>query len=129
MIRMMAAVAVGGALGALARLGVYTWMGRGAADSFPWSTLVVNVSGSLFLGITLRVLTDAPAGSLLRSFLAVGVAGAFTTFSTFSHDGILLLQAREYGRAATYLGGSVVLGLAAVLAGFGLAGLIAPGRG
>lgn len=125
---LIAAVALGGALGALGRWGIHAWLeGRPDAllhgSGFPWSTLIVNASGALFLGVVMRLVVAAPGTGLLRAFAAAGLAGGFTTFSTYSYEGMMLLQARMYGRAALYMGGSVVAGLAAVSLGFLLGGM------
>jgi fluoride exporter len=119
--KILLAIAAGGALGALGRSGLSVWVGRWAPPTFPWGTLIVNVTGSLFLGVVLRLLDGMAATSAWRAFLTVGVAGAFTTFSTFSLENVQLLQEREYGRAALYMSSSVVLGICALLLGLALA--------
>lgn len=119
--RLVIAVAAGGAVGALARYGVSAWIGRSAPLSFPWGTFVVNVGGCLFLGVVLRLLEGTAPGGAWRIFLTVGVAGGFTTFSTFSHESVMLLQERAYGRAALYMSGSMMLGILALLAGLAIA--------
>ena len=123
--KILFAIAAGGAVGALARFGLSAWIGRWA-PAFPWGTFVVNVTGCLFLGLVLRLLEGTGRATVWHAFLAVGVAGAFTTFSTFSHENVLLLQEREYVRAAVYMSGSVVLGICALLLGLALAGLLMP---
>lgn len=123
--KMVLAVATGGALGALGRFGVSSWVSRWASPLYPWGTLLVNVAGCLFLGAVMRLLEDTASGPAWRAFLTVGLAGGFTTFSTFSYENVFLLQEREYGRAAIYMSGSVVLGICAFLAGMALAGQIA----
>lgn len=117
-------IAAGGAAGALARYGLSLWVGRWAPASFPWGTFIVNVAGCLFLGMVLRLLEGAAVTSAWRAFLTVGVAGAFTTFSTFSQENVLLLQEREYVRAALYMSGSVILGIGALLLGLAVAGVL-----
>lgn len=126
--RVAAAVAAGGAIGALGRYGLSFWISRWAAPGFPWGTFVVNVSGSLFLGVMLEVLEGVGTPSVWRAFAVVGVAGAFTTFSTFSHETMLLLAGREWGRAVLYTSGSILLGLLALILGMGLASFL-PTRG
>lgn len=119
------AVSLGGAAGALARylltaLTVVLW-----GANFPWATLLVNVLGSLLLGLLVGVSsTDWPSPEL-RAFLAVGVLGAFTTFSTFSLDLHTLLAAGRWIAAAGYAVVSVLLGLAFLAAGHALGSLIA----
>ena len=112
------AVALGGALGALARYGVANAIGTRA---FPWATLTINVVGSFALGLVL-------AGAVGRwpaavSFaVTVGLLGAFTTFSTFSFEATELLREGRAAAAGAYVAASVVLGLLASAAGY-LAGL------
>ena len=89
----LAAIAAGGALGALMRFwvstGVYSWLGRG----FPYGTLSVNVIGSFFIGIAFVLLTERlTVGAEVRAFIMIGFLGAFTTFSTFSLESLFLLQ-------------------------------------
>lgn len=115
----VAAIAAGGALGALLRywvsLGVHHLAGRG----FPYGTLTVNVLGSLLMGILYVLLLERLAsGSATRGFLLVGVLGAFTTFSTFSIETLNLIQSGETARAALNIVLSVVLCIGA--AGIGL---------
>lgn len=120
--RILLVTAAGGALGAVSRFALSTWVNRVLPPTFPWGTFVVNVVGCLFLGMVLRWM-DGLAAPAWRAFLTVGVAGAFTTFSTFSYENLLMLQQREYGRAALYTGGSAVLGMGALMLGLALAGL------
>jgi CrcB protein len=116
-LQMIAAVAAGGALGAVGRYAavglVAQWLGHG----FPYGTLAVNVVGSFAMGliVELGALAWQPSPEL-RAFLAVGLLGAFTTFSTFSLEAVLLYQRGEFLAAALYVAGSVVLSIAAFVA-------------
>lgn len=112
----LAAIASGGAVGAMARQLVgETWSTSG---SFPWSTFLINVSGSLLIGILIAVLGKLPPQHrLVRPFLGVGVLGGFTTFSTYavqSHD---LVTSGHPLVALVYLVGTVLAALLAVVAG------------
>ena len=115
--------ALGGALGALARWGIGTAL-PGSAGGWPWATLLVNLTGCLLIGVLLAVLLARfPASTRLRPFLAVGVLGGYTTFSTFAVDVVRLGEAGAWPTASGYvlasvLGGAVcvVLGLAAARA-------------
>ena len=111
-------VALGGALGSLARWRVGLALAA-APGGTPWGTLVVNVAGSLFLGL---VLASWPAErpGLWRLFLGVGVCGGFTTFSTFSAELVQLAARGHVVRAAGYAAASLALGVAAVAAGLAL---------
>ena len=106
----MFAVAVGGACGALLRLwvaqGVYGLLGR----EFPFGILVVNVTGSLAMGAAYVFFFERyDLGSEWRAALVVGFLGAFTTFSTFSMDTLLLIQQGEHAKAGLNVGLSVGL--------------------
>jgi CrcB protein len=107
-------VAIGGALGALARYGVAHAL---YSSRFPWATLLVNVTGSFLLGVVLRATATWPAAVSWRAFLAVGFCGAFTTFSTFSYESLRLLQDRHWGAGLFNIGANTLLCLAAVAAG------------
>lgn len=114
------AVAVGGGAGSLARYWLAGWV-QPANDAFPWGIFIVNILGGLLMGVIVELgalklnLSPEP-----RAFLTTGILGGFTTFSTFSLDSALLLQKGEYGLAAAYVIGSVVLSIAALFAGLGI---------
>ena len=114
-------IALGGALGALARYGLGGWVQGGTAGTFPWGTLVVNVLGCFLLGFAFRMLQFSVLPPALRGAVTVGFLGAFTTFSTFSVEAVGLIQEERWSRAIGYVGGSVALGLAALVAGLWLA--------
>ncbi len=115
-------VALGSAIGGALRYLLSGWVQRAAGHGFPTGTLVVNVSGSLLLGVLLRWASHPPSLSPdLRAFLTVGLCGGYTTFSTFSAEAITLMQDGQWGKAMTYIGSSVVLSLAATAAGFAVA--------
>lgn len=109
-------VAVGGAAGAVARYAAGQALGPPRPDAFPWHTFAVNVAGSLILGLVLA-LVPADDPRHLRALLAVGFCGGLTTFSTFGYETVSLLQARAYGVALAYAGGSFALALLAVVLG------------
>lgn len=113
-------MALGGALGALARFAIGGWVTTWAGPEFPWGTFVINVSGSLLLGFLMRVLPSPTAAPEARALLTVGLCGGFTTFSTFDFETLVLLQERLYGLAALYSLGSVLTCLAGVFAGMWL---------
>ncbi|NIP78420.1 MAG: fluoride efflux transporter CrcB [Gemmatimonadetes bacterium] len=115
-------IAAGGALGAVARYGLSGWL-QERAGFFPWGTLAVNVLGSFLLGLTFRYLEATALPAEWRQAATIGFLGAFTTFSTFSYEAVALVQDGDWGRAGAYVGGSVLLGLAAVVAGLGMASL------
>lgn len=88
------AVALGGSFGAVARLWVVHHMNRMQGGSFPWGTLTVNIVGSFVIGMAFVyfALRFTGLSGTWRSFLVVGVLGAFTTFSSFALESLVLLQ-------------------------------------
>ena len=115
-------IALGGALGSVARFVTVTASNRLIGTSFPFGTLLVNVLGSFAIGfiatIMLRKYADAESA---RYFLTTGFLGGFTTFSAFSLELLQLMQGGETALALLYILASIVLGLLAVFAGFALA--------
>ena len=118
---MLAWIALGGAAGAVARYLVTGWTQSLLDTTMPWGTFVVNVSGSFLLGLAFRTLQVSTVSPEMRALVAIGLLGAFTTFSTFSLETVTLLQEGAWGRATAYVAGSVVLGIAGVLAGISVA--------
>ena len=115
------AIALGGALGAVSRYWVVSAVSAANSHRFPWGTLTVNVLGSLAIGIMYVLITERMALSeQWRALLVVGFLGAFTTFSTFSLDALLLAQEGYVLQAAAYIGSSVVLCLLSAWAGIAL---------
>lgn len=113
-----AAVAAGGAIGAVMRFGALLASTRLLPAGFPWGTLLVNVSGSLLMGVAYVLLLERGVlPPVWRSFLTAGVLGAFTTFSAFSMDALALLQAGAPGRALAYVLASVGVCLMAAALG------------
>ena len=116
------AVAAGGALGALARWLMVVQVTRLLGAGFPAGTMVVNVLGSLAMGLVAALLAHGLSLSAeLRTFLTVGFLGGFTTFSAYTLDAVGLAERGEWLPAAFYTAGSVALGVLAFLAGARLA--------
>ncbi|HET7601190.1 MAG TPA: fluoride efflux transporter CrcB [Gemmatimonadales bacterium] len=115
-------IALGGAVGSVARFMLGQLVQRGAGVTFPLGTLLINISGSFLLGFILRYSLATPAISPeVRALLTTGFCGGYTTFSTFSYETVALLEDGELGRAAIYIGLSVGVSLIATFMGFGLA--------
>lgn len=109
------AVAVGGALGAIARYAVSTWIFQVSSHKFPYATLTVNVLGSFLMGILFVVIIERSALPVeMRSLWMIGFLGAFTTFSTFSLDALGLWQNGHLFMALLYVLATVVLCLLAI---------------
>jgi CrcB protein len=109
--------ALGGALGALARWAVAEALPH-SPDAWPWATFLVNITGCLIIGVFLAVLLARfPHSPWLRPFLAVGVLGGYTTYSTFAVDVVHLTEAGHPALAGGYVLASVTGGVAAVVVG------------
>ena len=112
-------IGIGGAVGAAGRYLLQGLVYQYTGASFPYGTLVVNVLGCFLIGLIMelnaeRFLIDAQ----LRLFIAVGILGGFTTFSSFSYETFELLRDGELLRASFNVIGSIIAGLAAVWLGF-----------
>ena len=119
--QLIAAVAVGGALGSVARYLVAIAVGRALGAAFPWGTLIINIVGSFLIGVFVESFALAWSTSqMVRVFLTVGICGGFTTFSTFSLDAIVLMQRGELWSAAAYIIASVALSILALYVGLQL---------
>jgi len=120
-------IAVGSALGGMARYGCSGLAARLIGETFPWGTFIVNVAGSFVIGF-FATLTDPDSrymvGSLARQFVMTGFCGGFTTFSSFSLQTLNLVNDGEWFRAGANIGGSVAACLVAVWAGHLLAASI-----
>jgi CrcB protein len=116
---MLLYVAFGSAIGGVARYLLGGLLQRVFDTTFPVGTLLINVSGSLLLGVFVRYAMDTPTISPdLRAFLTIGLCGGYSTFSTFSYETITLLEDGEWSRAGFYVVASVVLALLGILLGF-----------
>jgi len=115
-------VAIGGALGSMARYGAASAVNRFAQSAFPWGTLAVNIVGSFLIGLLMVVLFKAgewrESGRLL---LVTGVMGGFTTFSSFSWETWKLIEDGRFVMAMTNILASVAVCVVATIAGAMLA--------
>lgn len=119
---MIWAVAIGSAAGGMARYLLGGVMQRVSGTTFPASTLIVNVTGSLALGFLMRYLGEGVAVSAeARALLTVGFCGGYTTFSTFSYETVTLFEQGDWRRGTLYVVASVILSLLAMWAGMALA--------
>lgn len=117
-VQVLAAVFLGGMLGTLARAGLAEAFPHHAPSSWPWATFAVNLAGAFLLGWwATRILATPDADPRARPFLATGVCGGLTTFSTLQVELVQMLRADAWATAAGYAVVSLVLGLGAVLAG------------
>ena len=117
-------VAIGGAIGASTRYLLGGWIQSQAGSPFPWGTFIINISGSLLIGIVFGFAERGFLSANARLLLATGILGGYTTFSTFSFETMSLLISGGKGMALLNTVGQTVVGLLAVYTGFFLIRLI-----
>ena len=115
-------IAIGSALGGVGRFALSRYVAESIGETFPWGTLVINVTGSFAIGL-FYTLTEPGGGRLVvssegRQFFMIGICGGYTTFSSFSLQTLNLAQEGEFVWAGLNIVGSVVLCLIAVWLGF-----------
>jgi CrcB protein len=115
------AISIGAVLGANARYFLGGWLGELLGSGFPYATFVINVTGSLAIGLVLGLAADRIMPWWWRPGLAIGFLGSYTTFSTFSYETMNLIQDGSYLPALANVGGSVLASLVGVGVGLALA--------
>ncbi len=114
-------VFIGGGLGSTLRHVVNMVSSRYLGTAFPYHTFMINISGSIAMGLIAGYLaTRGEASQPARLFLMTGILGGYTTFSAFSLDAALLYERGEIALALLYVAGSVVLAIAGLFAGLAL---------
>ena len=124
-------VAIGGAIGSVARFWLTEASAKWCGAEFPWGTVIANVTGSFLIGLIAALPVMGPRDLLRpmgRQFLMVGIMGGYTTFSSFSLQTLTMVQHGHLAKAALNVGGSVVLCLVAVAAGYALGAAISGAR-
>lgn len=117
------AISIGAVLGANARFLLGGWVLDRMGTEFPYGTLLINVTGSLVIGLVYALIEKHGAPDWVRPLVIVGFLGAYTTFSTFSLDTLAVAERGAWLAAGAYVAGSVVASLAAVWAGVTLGGV------
>ena len=110
-------IALGGSFGALARYGLSTFVYNFTNETFPWGTLIVNLSGSFLIGMFIEIFGTSVIQSEWRSFITIGFIGAYTTFSTYALETVNLLRDGELRLASLNVIASNVLGILFVVLG------------
>ena len=114
-------VGLGGFAGAVSRYLVDGFVADRSGGAFPWGTLVVNASGTFVLGLVFAMTTErAILPAEIRGPLMIGFLGAYTTFSTYVLESWRLIEGGAWGYALVNLGGSVAIGVVAVVAGLAI---------
>lgn len=118
MLRTILIVGTGGFIGSVMRYLVQYFVEKGLTSTFPYGTLIANVAGSFIIGVVFAL---AEKGNLLsaewRLFIAVGICGGFTTFSSFAYNNFTMLKEGSFGQFFWNVGGSLFLGILAVYLG------------
>ena len=123
-------IAIGSAIGGVARYWCSGVAARLIGETFPWGTLIVNVLGSFLIGVIQQIgLTTLWIPDTLRVVLAIGVMGGFTTYSSFSYEAVKLVESGSWTAAAAYVALTTVLCLGGCTAGIALGGLLVEGKG
>lgn len=110
-------VAVGGAIGAAVRYLIGAWVMARLGPDFPWGTFIINVSGTFLIGVVLALVQGGVLPSGARLFVAVGILGGYTTFSTYGYETMGLISDGDLRGALLNALGQVLAGLAAVYFG------------
>jgi fluoride exporter len=111
-------IGAGALLGANARYLLGNWLAEKWGTTFPYGTLIINVTGSLILGVFLSITTERYlVDPRWRLFIAIGFLGAYTTFSTFTYESVRLLQDGNWGWGVLNILGSNALGVLAAVIG------------
>ena len=118
MLRTILLVGTGGFIGSVMRYLVQIFVEKGLSTTFPWGTFIANIAGSLIIGIVFGL---SEKGDLLssewRMFMAVGICGGFTTFSSFAYNNLMMIKEQSFVQLLWNIGGSLFLGIVAVYAG------------
>lgn len=117
MLKSLLFVALGGAAGSVLRYVLSRWTGE---QAFPWSTLAVNLIGSLLIGLLVGLSAKGLLSAQARLLLVTGFCGGFTTFSTFANESFSLMRGGDILLAAAYAAVSVFMGIVAVYVGMKL---------
>jgi CrcB protein len=123
-LQQLLAVAVGGALGAMARYGIALWARQRFDGVFPWGTLLANALGCLLIGLLVQTLPRWSVPEAARLIILTGFLGALTTFSTFGWETVRAAQLGQPGLAVANVAANLTVGLLAVTAGIGLGRLL-----
>ena len=113
-------IGLGGGIGSICRYVMALAIGKWIDASFPWGTFVINVLGSLLIGLFLGMFDKSLFNDTSKLLLITGFCGGFTTFSAFSSENVNLLMAGQWFTALVYSLLSVLLGIAAVWLGYKL---------
>ena len=121
-------VGSGGFLGANIRYWLGGLIQSRLGSSFPWQTMIINVSGSLVIGFFLGLMAGLNWSQNWRLFVAIGILGGYTTYSSFAYEAVGLLSEREYVRALFYIEGTALFTVFGAWVGLVLSRLVLGGK-
>jgi len=110
-------VGIGGLLGSISRYSIYLILSKSLMSTFPWGTFIINLCGSLVIGLIYGLAEEYAISQYYILFLVTGFCGGFTTFSSFSAENLALLEKGEYLLFLAYSLGSLILGIIFVFVG------------
>jgi CrcB protein len=116
MLKTITLVGIGGAIGSILRYLASTLISTKILSGFPWGTLLINITGCFIIGVVYAFAEKNSISPEWRFFLATGICGGYTTFSTFSLESFSLLRDGHYFYASAYISSSVILGILATFA-------------
>jgi CrcB protein len=114
------AIGLGSFIGGIARYLITLLIQNKFLTTYPFGTMVVNIIGCFLIGIVYGLSERGNLNAEWRLFLATGILGGFTTFSSFSNDSVSMLRDAQYWQALSYIGLSVIIGLIATFVGISL---------
>lgn len=118
--KLLLVVGVGSFIGGMSRYLVSLFVQNKFLSTFPYGTLVVNIAGCFLIGIVYALSEKGNVNAEWRLFLITGFLGGFTTFSSFSNETVSMLRDAQYWQALSYIGISIIVGLAATFGGISL---------
>ncbi|HEY5465345.1 MAG TPA: fluoride efflux transporter CrcB [Hanamia sp.] len=118
--RILLTIGLGSFIGGIARYLITLLIQNKFISTFPYGTLVVNITGCFLIGLVYGLSEKGNINVEWRLFLATGILGGFTTFSSFSNETVSMLRDAQYLQAFSYIGFSVIIGLAATFGGISL---------
>jgi CrcB protein len=122
-------IGVGGFVGSVSRYGIALWSARVFGSNFPYGTLIINIGGSLLMGVMMCIgVKTTILGPTAKLALTTGLLGGFTTYSAFSYETLVLLQQRSWTLATLNIVATVAVCLIAVALGWAFGSVVFPGR-
>jgi CrcB protein len=118
--KLLLVVGVGSFIGGISRYLVSLFVQNKFLSTFPYGTLVVNITGCFLIGVVYALSEKGNVNAEWRLFLITGFLGGFTTFSSFSNETVSMLRDAQYWQALSYIGISIIVGLAATFGGISL---------